>query len=73
MKDNSDVKRYLPDDFEKKKRPTRQFLIGIIGTIYPDFSKTVIESQTNARFEKRQSEEVCEHILATDEWVSALA
>ena len=48
-------------------------MINIIGTVYPGFFKQVIESQTNARFEKQTSDQVGDHILATDEWVNALA
>ena len=63
----------MHDKFATKKMPSRQFLIDIIGTVYPGYFKEVIESQTNARFEKQASEEVGNHILATDEWVDALA
>ena len=73
MQDDSKIKSYLHDDFAGKKRPSRQFLIDIIGTVYPGFFKEVIEGQTSARFERQASEEVGEHILATDEWAEALA
>ena len=63
----------MNDKFASKKKPSRQFLLDIIGTIYPGFFQEVIEAQTNARFEKQASEEVGDHILATDEWVDALA
>ena len=43
-KDDKEIMRYLPDDFATKKRPSRQFLINIIGTVYPGFFKEVIES-----------------------------
>jgi len=48
-------------------------LINIIGTLYPGFFKEVIETQTNARFEKQMDAETGDHILATDEWVNALS
>ena len=73
VKDDAEVKRYLHDKFATKKRPTRQFLIDIIGTVYPGFFKQVIETQTQARFDHKTSEQVGDHILATDEWVNALA
>ena len=73
VKDDEEVKQYLNDKFATKKRPSRQFLIDIIGTVYPGYFKEVIEAQTNQRFEKRESEEVGDHILATDDWVSELA
>ena len=73
VKDDNQVKRYLHDKFMDKKKPSRQFLIDIIGTIYPGFFKELIEAQTNERFEKNASEEVGNHILATDEWVAALS
>ena len=41
-KDDNEIKRYLHDDFADKKKPSRQFLINIIGTIYPGFFKEVI-------------------------------
>ena len=73
VKDDENVKLYMPDKFTTTKKPSRQFLIDIIGTIYPGFFTQVIESQTNMRFEKQASEEVGNHILATDEWVDALS
>ena len=73
VKDDIKVKEYLHDDFATKKRPTRQFLLDVVGTLYPGFFQEMIEAQTNARFEKAASEEVGEHILATDEWADALA
>ena len=73
VKEDEEVKKYMNDKFATKKKPTRQFLIDIISTIYPGFFQKLVEGQTNARFEKRESEEVGEHILATDEWVDALS
>ena len=73
VKDDAAIKRYLHDDFATKKKPSRQFLFNIIGTVYPDFFKQLIESQTQARFDRQASDKVGDHILATDEWVSALA
>ena len=72
VKDDPEVKKYMNDKFTTKKRPSRQFFVDVIGTIYPGFFQQVIEAQTNARFEKQQSEEVGNHILVTDEWVDAL-
>ena len=72
MKDDEEVKKYLPDKFATKKKPSRQFLINIIGTIYPDYFPQVIDEQTNARFEKQASDEVGNHILTTPEWATAL-
>jgi len=72
VKDDNAIKHYLHDKFETKKRPSRQFLINIIATVYPGFFKQVKETQTNERFEKQASEEVGNHILATDDWVTAL-
>ena len=42
-KNDIEVKQYLHDDFATKKKPSRQFLINIIGTVYPDYFKDVIE------------------------------
>ena len=72
VKDDVEIKRYLHDKFAYKKRPSRQFLIDIIGTVYPGFFKEVIQAQTNERFEKQASEEVGNHILATEEWMQKL-
>ena len=44
-----------------------------MGTVYPGFFKEVIETQTQARFERQATEQVGDHILATEEWVNALA
>ena len=44
VKDDELVKQYLHDDFADKKKPSRQFLINIIGTVYPGFFKELIES-----------------------------
>ena len=46
VKNDNEVKRYLNDDFATKKKPSRQFLVNVIGTLYPDFFKTVIVGQT---------------------------
>ena len=71
-KDDAEAKRYLHDDFADKKKPSRQFLVNIIGTIYPGFFKELIETQTNARFEKQTAAESGDHILVADEWINAL-
>ena len=63
----------MHDKFATKKKPSRQFLIDIIGTVYPDYFNQLIDAQVYARFEKQVSDEVGDHILATDEWVTALA
>ena len=73
VKDDEEVQKYMNDKFATKKKPSRQFFINVIGTLYPGFFQQVIESQTNMRFEKQASEEVGNHILATDEWVEALS
>ena len=73
VKDDKDVKRYLHDHFADKKKPSRQFLVNIIGTVYPGFFKELIESQTKARFDKQTSDQAGDHILATDEWIDKLA
>lgn len=73
VKDDEKVKKYMNDKFATTKRPSRQFLVDIIATIYPGFFQQVIEAQTNMRFEKQASEDVGNHILATDEWVDALS
>ena len=52
VKSDNEIKRYLPNDFATKKKPSREFLINIIGTVYPGFFKQLVEAQTNARFEK---------------------
>ena len=72
IKDDNQVKHYLHDKFETKKKPSRQFLLDIIGTVYPGYFQEVIQAQTNERFQKQASEEVGNHILVTDDWVTAL-
>ena len=52
VKDDPEIKRYMHDKFASKKKPSRQFLLDIIGTIYPGFFQEVIKGQTKARFEK---------------------
>ena len=72
VKDDSKIKQYLRDGFEDKKRPSRQFLIDVIATVYPGYFKEVIENQTKARFEINAQGDAGNHILATDEWAQAL-
>ena len=43
-KSDNEVKLYLHDDFATKKKPSRQFLINIIGTVYPEYFNDVIEA-----------------------------
>ena len=65
IKDDNEIKGYLNDKFADKKKPSRQFLLDIIGTVYPGYFKEVIEAQTNERFEKQVSDEKGNYILAT--------
>ena len=44
IKDDSKIMGYLNDKFVDKKKPSRQFLIDIIGTVYPGYFKEVIEA-----------------------------
>ena len=73
VKDDEQIKSYLHDDFKDKKRPSRQFLINIIGTIYPGYFKKIIAEQTNERFAKQTSDEAGDYILLDEEWATALA
>ena len=62
----------MHDKFASTKKPSRQFLLDVVGTLYPGFFQQVIESQTNVRFDKQESGDVGNHVLVTDEWVEAL-
>ena len=37
VKDDENVKKYMNDKFATTKKPSRQFLIDVIGTIYPGY------------------------------------
>jgi hypothetical protein len=37
VKDDEQVLKYMNDKFASKKKPSRQFFIDVVGTIYPGF------------------------------------
>ena len=37
VKDDEEVKKYMNDKFATTKKPSRQFFINVVGTIYPGF------------------------------------
>ena len=71
-KDDDVIKSYLRDDFSTKKHPSRQFLINIIGTCYKGFFKSLINSQTKARFELADGDKEDTAILMNDHWANEL-
>ena len=44
VKDDEKVKQYMHDKFATTKRPSRQFFLNVVGTIYPGYFKKVIEA-----------------------------
>ena len=42
VKDDPEIQKYMHDKFATTKRPSRKFLLNIIGTVYPGYFKKVI-------------------------------
>ena len=66
MKDDEEVRAYLPEGYFKKVKPDRTFLFNILNTVHPGYLPTVIDGASGLRDVEFEEKEEKETILATD-------
>ena len=73
IKNDMEMKQYLPDEYYKKLTPDRTFFFNTVNTFYPGFLQALITGAQKQRVDVQSTEEAKQTIEATDEWVSNLS
>ena len=73
IKNDMEMKQYLPDEYYKKLTPDKTFFFNTVNTFYPGFLQALITGAQKQRVDVQSTEEAKQTIEATDEWVSNLS
>ena len=72
VKDDEQVRIYMPDEYFTGKMPDRTFFFNTISTLYPGFLEQLLSHANKQRTGDIEEKQKMQTILATDEWLENL-
>ena len=72
VKDDPEVRVYLPETYYQKTKPDRTFLMTIVNTVHQGFLPSLFAGAYEKRHGKQKLAESQQNIEATDNWIAQL-